>query len=76
MTIYKLTEMCSVAAEIAAECENHDIAFHHLPISNTGISAEMVAEFQKAITESDGQVRAHCRSGQPSSLLWQYSGSP
>ena len=110
MTIYKLTEMCSVAAqiqpsdvaalgrtgfvtiicnrpdnedpgqpraaEIAAECENHGIAFHHLPVSNTGISAEMVAEFQKAITGSEGQVLACCRSGQRSSVLWQYSGSP
>ena len=110
MTIYQLTEMCSVAAqiqpgdvaalsrtgfvtiicnrpdnedpgqpgaaEIAAECDNHGVAFHHLPISNTGISAEMVAEFQKAISESDGQVLAYCRSGQRSSVLWQYSGSP
>lgn len=110
MTVYKLTEMCSVAgqiqpedvaalsrsgfvtivcnrpdnedpgqpkaAEIAAACENHGIAFHHLPVSNAGISAEMVAEFQKAVTDSDGQVLAYCRSGQRSSVLWQYSGSP
>lgn len=110
MTIYKLTETCSVAAqiqpgdvaalsqtgyvtiicnrpdnedlgqptaaEIAAECENHGITFHHLPVSDTGISVAMVAEFQKAVAESDGQVLAYCRSGQRSSVLWQYSGSP
>ena len=110
MTIYKLTEVCSVAgliqpsdvaalsrrgfvtiicsrpdkedpgqpgaAEIAAVCENHGVAFHHLPISNSGISVEMVAEFQRVVTESKGQVLAYCRSGQRSSVLWQYSGSP
>jgi len=110
VTIYKLTEACSVAgqiqpgdvevlrqtgfvtiicnrpdgedfgqpaaAEIASECENHGVAFHHLPISNTGITAETVATFQKVVTESDGQVLAYCRSGQRSSVLWQYSGEP
>ena len=110
MAIYKLTEMCSVAAqiqpadvaalgqtgfvtiicnrpdnedsgqpraaEIAAECENHGIAFHHLPVSDAGISPEMVAAFQKAVAESDGQVLAYCRSGHRSSVLWHYSGSP
>ena len=64
------------AAEIAAECENHGIAFHHLPVSNSGISPEIVVEFRKAVSESDGQVVAYCRSGHRSSVLWQYSGSP
>lgn len=110
MTIYKLTETCSVAgqiqagdvealrqagfvtvvcnrpdgedlgqptaAEIASECENHDIAFHHLPISHSGITGDMVRQFQTLVAASNGQVLAYCRSGQRSSVLWQYSGSP
>ena len=110
MTIYKLTEICSVAsqiqpgdveslrqtgfvtiicnrpddedlgqptaARIASECENHGVAFHHLPISNTGITGEMVQRFQTIVAESSGQVLAYCRSGQRSSVLWQYGGSP
>ncbi len=110
MTIYRLTETCSVAgqiqpgdvaalsrtgfgtiicnrpddedpgqpgaAEIGAECEKLGVAFHHLPVSDAGISPEMVVAFQKAVKESDGQVLAYCRSGHRSSVLWQYSGSP
>lgn len=110
MTIYKLTDVCSVAgqiqpgdveslrqtgfvtiicnrpddedlgqptaARIASECENHGVAFHHLPISNTGITGEMVQRFQTIVAESSGQVLAYCRSGQRSSVLWQYGGSP
>lgn len=64
------------ATEISAACDDHGVAFHHLPISNAGISAEMVREFQKIVTESDGPVLAYCRSGQRSSVLWQYGGSP
>lgn len=64
------------AAEIASQCERLGVAFHHLPISNTGITAEIVAEFRNIVTKSNGQVLAYCRSGQRSSVLWQYSGGP
>jgi sulfide:quinone oxidoreductase len=64
------------AAEIANECEKHGVAFHHLPISNSGITGDMVQQFQTLVAESNGQVLAYCRSGQRSSVLWQYSGSP
>lgn len=64
------------AAQIASECENRGVAFHHQPISNSEITAEMVQQFQKVVAESNGQVLAYCRSGQRSSVLWQYSGSP
>lgn len=110
MTIYKLTETCSVAGQIQPddvealredgfvtivcnrpddedfgqptaaavknECDTQGVAFHHLPISNAGISAEMVRQFQEIIAGSNGPVLAYCRSGQRSSVLWQYSGSP
>lgn len=64
------------AIEIGNACADHGVAFHHLPISTAGISADMVKEFQKIVTESSGPVLAYCRSGQRSSVLWQYSGSP
>ncbi|MGI9236643.1 MAG: TIGR01244 family sulfur transferase [Woeseiaceae bacterium] len=110
MAVYKLTETCSVAGQIApsdveifrksgfktivcnrpddedtgqptaadvrAECDSHGVVFHHLPITNTGITAEMVRQFQTIVADSDGPVLAYCRSGQRSSVLWQYSGSP
>ena len=110
MNLYKLTETCSVAAqiqpadveslrqdgyvaivcnrpdnedfgqptaaELASACERHGIAFHHLPISHAGITTETVQRFQTIVAESSGAVLAYCRSGQRSSVLWQYSGSP
>ena len=110
MTLYKLTEACSVAgqiqatdvealrqngfvaiicnrpddedhrqpsaADIGAACNELGIAFHHLPIDNAGISPETVAAFQQIVADSAGPVLAYCRSGQRSSVLWQYSGSP
>jgi sulfide:quinone oxidoreductase len=110
LAIYKLSESCSVAAQIApddvealgrsgfdaiicnrpddedfgqpnaaavaSECEKHGVAFHHVPISNSGISAAMVEQFRTIVAESNGPVLAYCRSGQRSSVLWQYGGSP
>lgn len=110
MTIYKLTENCSVAGQIQpadvqalqdngfativcnrpddedhgqptataikTECDTLGVVFHHLPISNAGISAEMVKRFQEIVAASSGPVLAYCRSGQRSSVLWQYSGAP
>jgi sulfide:quinone oxidoreductase len=110
VTIYKLTETCSVAGQIQPsdvqalqedgfvtiicnrpddedfgqptaaavkkECDTQGVAFHHLPIANAGISAETVKQFQEIVAGSSGPVLAYCRSGQRSSVLWQYSGSP
>lgn len=64
------------AAEIGNECNEHGVAFYHLPISNPGINTDTVAQFQKLVAESNGPVLAYCRSGQRSSVLWQRSGSP
>jgi len=64
------------AASIAAESEKHGVAFHLLPISRAGITADMIARFQTIVETSNGPVLAYCRSGQRSSVLWQASGSP
>ena len=110
MTLYKLTDTCSVAgqiqpddiaalrqsgfeaivcnrpdgedraqptaADIGAACDEHGMAFYHLPISDAGISTAMVEEFLRIVANSNGPVLAYCRSGQRSSVLWQFSGSP
>jgi sulfide:quinone oxidoreductase len=64
------------AVDIEKACDQYGVAFYHLPISNAGINADMVTEFQRIIAESNGPVLAYCRSGQRSSVLWQYGGSP
>ena len=64
------------ASDIAAECEANGIAFHFIPIDRNGLTMDMVEQFQKAVSESDGPVFLYCRSGQRSSVLWQASGSP
>jgi uncharacterized protein (TIGR01244 family) len=47
-----------------------------IPIDRNGLTMDMVEQFQKAVSESDGPVFLYCRSGQRSSVLWQASGSP
>jgi sulfide:quinone oxidoreductase len=64
------------AAAVATECDRHGVAFHHLPVSNTGITAKMIEQFQEIVRDCSGPVLAYCRSGERSSVLWQASGSP
>ena len=64
------------ASDVAAECEAQDVVFKMIPIDRSGISMDIVEVFLIAVAASDGLVRAYCRSGQRSSVLWQASGSP
>lgn len=64
------------ASQVAAECEAQGVAFHHIPIDNSGLTMEMVERFQKAVSGSEGPVFLYCNSGQRSAVLWQASGSP
>ena len=64
------------AASVAAECEAHDVAFHHIPIDRSGLTMDIVERFRDAVAASAGHVLAYCRSGQRSSVIWQASGSP
>lgn len=64
------------AEVIAAACEPHGIAFHHIPVSHGGLSMETVGAFRDVVSASEGPVLAYCRSGQRSSVIWQASGSP
>ena len=64
------------ASEVAAKCEAHGVAFHHIPVPNGGLSMESVKAFRAVVAGSNGPVLAYCRSGQRSSILWQASGAP
>jgi uncharacterized protein (TIGR01244 family) len=64
------------ADEIAAACASHDLGFHHIPVSNSGLTMEAVDRFRDAVTNSKGPVLAYCRSGQRCSVVWQASGAP
>lgn len=61
------------AAEIAAACERHGLAFHHIPISGNQLSIEMVEAMRNVISSTNGPVFAYCRSGARSSVVWRYA---
>lgn len=60
-------------AEIAAACEQAGLTLHHVPVTETPISADSVAEHRRIIEASDGPVLAYCRSGHRSTIIWQAS---
>lgn len=64
------------AADVAAACNGHGIAFHFIPIDHSGLTPTMIDDFRDAVAGSDGPVLAYCRSGQRSSFIWEASGSP
>ena len=64
------------ASDIEAECSTHGVAFHHIPIDRSGLTMQLVEDFQGAVEASAGPVLAYCRSGQRSAVIWQASGSP
>lgn len=64
------------ASDVEAQCEALGVAYKFIPIDRSGLTMDMVEEFQTAVTASEGPVLAYCRSGQRSSVLWQASGSP
>ncbi len=61
------------AAEIAAACEQHGLAFHHLPIVGSQLHMETVEAMREVMSNTDGPVFAYCRSGTRSSVVWQYA---
>lgn len=64
------------ASEVAAQCETHGVAFHHIPVPSGGLSMALVDAFRDVVAGSEGPVLAYCRSGQRSSILWQAGGAP
>ncbi len=63
------------AAEIAAACEEHGLAFHHVPIVGPELPLDAIEAMQEVIADTDGPVLAYCRSGTRSAVVWQYATS-
>ncbi len=61
------------AAEIAAACEQHGLAFHHLPIVGNQLHLETVEAMRDVMLTADGPVFAYCRSGNRSAVVWRYA---
>jgi len=62
----------SEAEERAAK--DAGLAYVHLPVTSTGMTAEDARRFQETIDASPGPVIAHCRSGARSFFLWIMNG--
>ena len=58
------------AADIARECENAGIAFHHIPVSGMAASQELIDQHREVIKSSNGPVLGYCRTGQRARYLW------
>ena len=61
------------AAEIAAACEKHGLAFHFIPIAGNQLHVETVDAMRDVMANADGPVFAYCRSGTRSSVVWRYA---
>ncbi|MEX0408834.1 TIGR01244 family sulfur transferase [Aquibium sp. LZ166] len=58
------------AAESAAEAAELGLSYVHIPVVPGKLSAEKVQAFQKALSEAEGPVLAHCKTGTRSLTLW------
>lgn len=57
--------------QVAAEAEG--LAYHFIPMGREGVSPEMVANTQAALTSSAGPTLLFCRTGTRSTTLWSLS---
>lgn len=61
------------AADIEAAAKAAGLAYHHIPLGRTGVTAEMVEQTKAALAQSQGPAFAFCRSGTRSTTLWALS---
>ena len=62
------TAMTSADARALAEARG--LAYHHLPVTPTGIADEHVQGFRDLLDSAEGPVLAHCGSGLRAAVLW------
>ena len=58
------------ATESAAKATELGLSYVHIPIVPGEVTAEKVRAFQKALSEAEGPVLAHCKTGTRSLTLW------
>ncbi|MEZ5685550.1 MAG: TIGR01244 family sulfur transferase [Paracoccaceae bacterium] len=61
------------SGSMRAAAEAAGMAFYHLPYYPGEMTPELVAEFERVMTEVETPVLAYCRSGTRSSHLWAMS---
>ncbi len=61
------------AADVAAACEQHGLAFHHVPFVGSYLTLDIVESMREVMSNTDGPVFAYCRSGTRSAFVWQYA---
>lgn len=58
------------AIEIEAAAREAGIAYRHVPVGASGLSANQVQSMAEALDATEGKVVAFCRSGTRSTYLW------
>lgn len=58
------------AKESAAKATKLGLSYVHIPVVAGKVTTEKVRAFQKALSEAEGPVLAHCKTGTRSLMLW------
>ena len=58
------------AAESATTATELGLSYIHIPVVPGKVTTEKVRAFQKALSEAEGPVLAHCKTGTRSLTLW------
>lgn len=61
------------SAELAARANAHNIAYHHIPISNGNFDEDSIEAFSQVLRTANGDILAFCRTGTRSTTLWGLS---
>ena len=59
------------AAMINDACQEAGIAFHHVPVTGSYLTAESVLLHKSIIESANGPVLGYCRSGQRSAIIYE-----
>ncbi|MFC3854020.1 TIGR01244 family sulfur transferase [Salinispirillum marinum] len=60
------------AAQIKAACEEAGLAFYHCPMQGPSVNPDDV-EVLRGLLQKDGKIFAFCRTGNRSSMFFQYA---
>lgn len=63
------------ASEMEAAAAAAGVAYRHIPVGASGLSANQVAAMGEALEAADGPVLAFCKSGTRSTRLWALARS-
>lgn len=58
------------ASESSAEAAGHGFSYVHIPVVPGKTTISDIRAFQEALSQADGPVLAHCRTGTRSLTLW------